>query len=168
MRYTIGHQFALSHSNETSTNLFSCRFYARGGQEAMFYDSGLVGNPLNRRLESNSNHFILELVNQQGPRQFEVPRNMSFSIGQVVWKVYSTSNYTGWHLEMEEGGPFVIVGRRFDRYALVNNYGILYPQAVPVEQLLPYTSTWHVARFPTTLRNHAAIHDILDFQHADE
>lgn len=154
---SLGHQLAESRSGRTPREEFTCRLYARGGHETMFYDPG-ERSSLREGPGEGSNHFPLEIVNQAiGPRQWIRPGSDTFHVGQVVWLVQHDSSPRGWSLSTDSDGPFVIVGYHIARYVLVDKNGKIFPVPVHSSQLLPYTSSWSAVRIPEALRNHPEV-----------
>jgi hypothetical protein len=157
LEHSLGHQLAGSRSVRPSGEDLTCRLYARGGQETMFYDPGELSS-LRNHPETGSNHFTLELVNQaRGPRQWLPPGSDAFTIGQVVWLVQHNHDPQRWSLVTEDGGPYTIVASHFNRYVLIDRNGRVFPVPVHSSHLLPYTSTWSAVRIPEALRNHPEV-----------
>ena len=128
----------------------------------MFHDPDEASALCTPRDPHSRSQFHLELINSSVRlEELASAGSAMFIVGQVVWRIITVAVQEGYRREIASGGPLVIVGRTLGQYAVINREGMLHSRLIPAHQLMPYYSTWHIARLPADLTCHPQLEDLL-------
>ncbi|KAF8337287.1 hypothetical protein F5887DRAFT_920411 [Amanita rubescens] len=105
------------------------------------------------------NGFELDLINRVEYFGLEQGNQSTIHLGrgQLVHRVIHRPHIAGRGLEIDHGGPYIIIDRCHTHYLLMTRKGDIFPQLVPAPCIYPCLTTWHVVDIPRDLLNHPEV-----------